>query len=148
MHNSTAPTGQKSILDQITGFPDPAENYPPGSPEWSARVSLRIHHAVDRIQSNGVKPLVTALLYAVPHKPWLSFPEGHPYNDVDLYFKAITGMDRHGLYGMALSLDPNGTGQLDEIGIKGPTAMQQLHWAWKRASPKERAIFKTQISKD
>ncbi len=104
----------KSVLDSLPAFPDPAEGYDPGSAEWAARVTLRIHHAVNRVQEYGIGQLMTVLRYAVPHRPWLAFPGDKPFNDLDRYMLEITGMSWKGLRKMVAGFDEKLAFELDE----------------------------------
>jgi hypothetical protein len=103
------------ILKHLPTFSDPAENYEPGSPEWSARVTLRTYHAIGYIHDRGTRQLIKTLRYVLPHEPWLTFPQEHPLCDVDSYFSALCGLAWKDLVTMVRGIDPDAARELEVI---------------------------------
>jgi hypothetical protein len=62
-----------------------------------------------------MKQLVETLRYALPHKPWLAFPEDQPFGDADTYFETVCGMDLNGLLAVVRSMDQQAADELEEL---------------------------------
>jgi hypothetical protein len=76
---------------QFKAMRTPTDKLEVGSTEWKEGMSLRLQHAFERTEEQGVERLIDVLHNLLPHKPWDEIPINHPCRRADTYFQGVTG---------------------------------------------------------